>query len=583
MKTIVKAVTIIGLFAATLMLPGCGVIKDYVSNEVNDKATKEIQNSEEYQTYEQYREEGILTEEGVYPKPDSDVPSETTQNTKSVKITISNNSFLDCLFYTDEETKTPLSTKNLYLDPGESLFVADVTVNNNISNLYDFSCFRIWSYDEEGERSNEPYAEVSNKNGLLLKIPDDYSGAGFSVEPIGSYTDRHISANAYYLNDGKKMNLPNGQWQVNGESFNEVTDISPVDSYTIVYDYSTYRDDYYFVKSNPNCWYSKESNHTVIFREVSSNEEETEFAVEMHPYITMTVINSCLGFTSDWFLIGDHGEGIIQSIKKGNESLEQGHIGESTFEINKLKVGDTISIRVGKEYKINGVGVSVGTAVPLGSDAENGYEYTVIVPDTRNGISIEITERNSKSEGTFQGYNMANADITIKRSNGTILKNGDELPGDNEKVTMTITPHEGYYINGFNDNKNCSYVKKNVKFSKLEEDILDILDEHQSIKFISLNLTFSDEAGTYNYKLDGKNVTESPLLNVRIGQKLEVDYKANDGYSITYGWPWQKIVSDASNLAGREDSIKKTIEVSAEMDGKTVDRETFGIIVEKEG
>ena len=81
--------------------------------------------------------------------------------------------------------------------------------------------------------------------------------------------------------------------------------ISPVDSYTIIYNYDAYQDDYYFVRSSPECWYSKESNHSVIFREVSSNEQNTEFAVEMHQYVTLNVTNSCRSWNADIPFIGD--------------------------------------------------------------------------------------------------------------------------------------------------------------------------------------------------------------------------------------------------------------------------------------
>lgn len=584
MKTIRKDIVLCCFLATTaLMLSGCGQLKDYVSNEVTAASENEIQNSNEYKDYEKYQADGLLGEDGLYPLPSSDDAIETSDNQKSTKITIATNSYLKCGYYTDENANTPILGGELYLDPGDSLYASDVTVNNDISNLYDFSCFRIWAYDQDGRKGSEPYKEVTARSGLLLKIPDNYSGTGFSIEPIGSYTDRHITARAYSIKDNQEIDLPSGQWKVNNEKFNGSVDISPVDSYTIEYDYSPYKDDYYFVDSTPAYWYSKESNNTVIFREVSSNEQETAFAVEMHPYVTMTVTNKCLNWASGLPIIGDQGKGIIQSISKEADPIEQDYTGKSSFEIKKLKVGEKLSIRVGKDFKITGIDVNVGTSVPLGSNAENGYEYTIIVPDTGKGIGIEITERNSNAEGTYQGYNQANADIEIKRANGTVLKSGEELPGDDEKVTLTITPHEGYYIDGFTDKKNYSYVKKKVEFSKLEKDILSILEDHQAIKFISLNLVFSDEAGTYTYKLDGNKITDSPLQNVRIGQKLKVDFKANKGYTITHSWFGAKAFSDVKTRAGGTDSVSESINISADMDGITVDRETFGIIVEKEG
>ena len=587
MKTIRRDIVLLSFLATlALTISGCGQLNDYVAREVTEASENEIQNNNGYKDYVKYQSDGLLGEDGLYQLSDvgEAIENESIGKQKSLKISIATNSFLKCDYYTDENVKTPIVGSELLLDPGDSLFAADVSVNNNISNLYDFSCFRIWAYDQDGRKGNKPYSEVTERSGLLLKIPESFTGTGFSIEPIGSYTDRHITARAFTYKNNQEINLPNGEWKVNNVAFNGSTDISPVDPYTIQYDYSKYKDDYYFVRSTPAQWYSKESENTVIFREVSSNEQETTFSVEMHPYITMKVANKCLKWGSDLPFIGDHGKGIIQSISRdGKDDSAKDYTGQSSFDIKKLKAGEKLSIRVGKEFKISGIDVSVGTAVPLGSDAENGYEYTIIVPDTNKGIGIEITERSSNAEGTYQGYNQANADVEIKKANGTVLKIGEELPGDKEKVTLTITPHEGNYINGFTDKKNYSYVKKKIEFSKLEKDILSILESHQAIKFISLNLVFSDDAGTYAYKLDGDKITDSPLKNVRIGQKLKVDFRANKGYVITHSWFGAKAVSDLKTRAGGTDTISETIDIYAEMDGATVDRETFGIIVEKEG
>ena len=569
--------------ASIIALTGCGPLKNYVSEKVITESEKRINSTEEYQKYEEYRSEGMLTEDGVYPEPSQGQVETAEAGSKSVELSIATNSFLNCIYYTDEQTKAPITSNLIHLDPGESLFVANVLVNNDISNLYDFSCFRIWKYDENGNRSKKPYDEVTNRSGLLLKVPEGFEGTGFSIEPVGVYTKRKITARAYYVNNGEEKDLPNGQWKVNKKSFGKSVEISPVESYTLVYDYSAYKDDFYFVESTPSAWYSNENEHTVTFREVSSNEQETEFAVKMHSFVTMSVTNSCLSWASGIPIFGDHGKGIIQSIKIGSKPLGQDHTQDKSFEINKLKVGDTVSIRVGKEFKINGVGVNIGNPIPLGSNAENGYEYTISVPDTNKGISVEITERSSNAEGVFQGYSIDNADITIKRANGTQLKIGEELPGDDEKVAILIAPHEGYYINGFNKKDTYSYEDKSIKFSKLEKEITSILDKHSPIKFISLNLVFSDEAGTYTYKLDGDEVTDSPLLNVRIGQKLDVVFTANEGYSITRGNIITETWSNVRSRVGAEDTASESIKITPDMDGTTVDRDTFGISVEKEG
>ena len=587
MKSIRRILLVLGLLLFVLALSGCGRLEDYVSSSVAAASDAEIQSTEEYKQYKEYEAAGYLDENGLYFMPAAIESEDDTNTAQAVKVTIASNAFLNCIYYTDEQLKTPVAARNLFLKPGESLYVDSVTVTNDISNLYDFSHFRIWSYDQEGQRSKTPYQEISARSGLILKIPDSYGGTGFAIEPIGYYTSRHITARAFYLDNGQEYPLDIGQWKVDNVVFRESVDINPVDSYTITYDYSDYKDSYYFVDSSPSCWYSKESKdaNTVTFREASSNDQGTAYAVELHSFVAMNVKNLCVSLTDRIPIFGDHGEGIIQSIRREKEDLGKNIIGkDDSFKIEKLKVGDRVSVRVGKEYKISGIDVDVGQAIPLGSSAENGYEYNFVVPETRKDITIEITERNSEAERLFEGFDYwPHADVSVKYTNGTLLKIGQELPGDNQKVTLTISPHEGYYIEGFTDKNTYSFVKKNIKYSQLEKEILSILEDHPDRHFISLNLVFADEMGSFTYKLDGKAVTNTSLVNVRVGQTLKVEYKANKGYSITHSWIGANAVSDAWTKIGGSDSISSSIKVTEELNGKTIDRETFGIIVEKEG
>ena len=561
--------------AALALLTGCGMLNDYVSEQVAAESENAIQNSAEYRQYKQYKEEGLLAENGLYATPEPQPADDPTENARKVRVTIAKNSFLDCTFYTDEQSKEPIESSEVWLAPGECLYCANVTVNNPV-RLYDFSCFRIWSYDQNGERSTEPYDELKTQNGRILKIPDRFTGTGFSIEPIGVYTNREITARAYFMQNGKEAELPNGKWTVNGKVFDKTSEISPVESYTIVYDYSAYKNDFYYVSSSPSCWYSKESDNTVIFREVSSTEPEKDFSVEMHPFVTLTVKNLSKPIVR--MPLGNNGESIIKTIQKEGKTLCEEKWEEKSFDIKELRVAETVSIRVGKEYKIVGKGVNVGTPIPLGSDAENGYEYSIVIPDTNKGISIEIAERNSQTDAVFLGYNMANADITIIRANGTELRLGDELPSDNEKVELVITPRTGYYVTDKEDDNYCFRSKK-MEFKKLEGTIQSVIAEHTAKPFITLNLVFEDELGSYSYTLDGKPITSSPVTNARIGQKLKVRFTANDEYRIDYGWFGGKTFSDVKALFG---SLPLK-EITADMDNTIIDWKTFDLHVEKRG
>lgn len=560
MRSMKKPQLALGLLLMALSLSGCAELDDYVINSVQIAADEQIQEREEYIQYEQYANDGVLDGNGTYALAVTDETNENTEGdaTGLIPVTFAKNSFLSCVYYTNTQDQT-VSSELCYLNPGDKVFAAGVTANNPNSNLYDFSEFRIWSYDLEGRRSASPYKTIKAKSGILFQIPQDYNGSGFSVEPVGDYADRQITVESYFIdNSGQKQELLGGRWEINGEPFKESTSISPVDSFTMVYDYSNYADDYYFVESTPSCWYSKESDHTVIFREASSNEETTDYSVCMHPYVTLTIEKTEL---LDKF----SNKSRITSIQKNAEDI----MPEDGNSIPNLKVGDIINIRVAKDCKLTGTGVNVGTAVPLG----DGYEYTLIVPDTNKGITIAVSERNKDAEGRYEGYTIANADLTLKKEDGSVIKIGDELPGDSEKVTVEITPHAGYYIAG--KNVKDDIYKKEMKYSKFAEDVRSIISDHPAEHFVAVTLDYNDECGECAYKLDGKDVAGS-TVTARVGQTIELEFTADSRFKIVRdNW-----ISDKWTSLVGSNSASAKIEVTADMDGITIDREAFGIRVE---
>lgn len=579
MKSIKTVICGIGVLSAVLLLSGCSQIDKYVKDSITNQAQIELQELDEYNQYEEYVADDLLNEEGTcrldllkqvdYPVPNTD---------GLIPVTLPRNSFLSFQYQRNEEDAYPIGTEICYVAPGDSIYATRMTINNSISNLYTFSEFRIWSYDAEGHRGNTPYAEVKQNSGLLLTIPQDYTGTGFSIEPLGNYSDRSISAKAYFINnDGAQQIIDGGVWTVGKQEFKDIISISPVDSYTLKYDYSKYADDYYFVSSTPKCWYSKDASQTVIFQEASSNEETTTYSVLMHPYVTLTVNNKCVTLADHIPLISTGGNSIITSITKANESLLPANTNVDSFDVTKLRVGDIISIRVGKDYKITGTGVKVGSAAPLGSNADNGYEYTFTIPDTNKGIQISVTKRNSDAEGKYHGYTLANADLTLYRSDSSIVQVGDELPADSENVTVEIKAHYGYYLDGKNVTDYSVYSKK-MKFSDFQKNLSSIINEHPAVQYVTITVDPKDDCGTCVYKLDGDIIT-SNTFKARIGQKIELEFTANGHYKIVWdGW-----VSDKwSDLWGKNSASAK-IEVTADMNGTTINRANFGIKVEEAG
>lgn len=559
----------ISSLSAVVLLSGCAQLNEYVETTVRNQAEIEIQKNDEYIQYAQYLSENLLDDNGVYQF----ATSETTDLSPQIPVTFAKNSFLECQYNSNNEEPYPIETEICYLAPGDSLYSSSVAVKNSKSNLYAFDKFRIWSFDSKGQRGDKPFTEVKSDSGLLLTIPEDYNGSGFAVEPIGVYSNREISVKAYYIDDsGQECPLASGNWTVGNKEIKKGhVSINPLESYTIQYNYSKYPN-YYVVSSEPECWFINENEKTVIFQEASSLNEATEYSVCMHQYVNFTIKNEC------YSIFGTGGKGIITSISRGIEDLLQKETNTDSFNLPNLRVGDEIIIRVGPDYMITSKVINVGSGVPLGSSADDGWEYTIEIPDINDEIQINVAKSNSDRIATWPGYDLQNADLSLTRMNdNAIVKVDDRLPGDSDNVIVRIEPHSGYYLDGKNV-ENYSLYSKKMKFSEFQKNAEAIINDHPAIPYVSIVIDKQDTCGECTYKLDGIAITEG-TINARRGQKIELEFKANSQYKIIRdGW-----VADKWSSLWGTDSISDTIEITADMNGMTITRANFNIQVEKVG
>lgn len=443
----------------------------------------------------------------------------------TVQVTFAANSFLDIDYYYDENLTQPIDTKNCYLNKGESIYVSGIEVQNTKSNLYSFSEFRFVEYDSDGKRKNT--TSTQGVSGVIYTVPNDFDGQGISVLPIGAYKDRELKFDSYYFDTkGELVELDAKMWDLNesGDLFvNGTQTVTPVESYTISFNYSPYKDSYYYVKSSPECFYHKETDSKVVFPKVNSNEEVQKYRVEMHPFITLRIKD-----TEHHWLVDDlFDKGAIKKIEKNSETLDKYKKNSEEFkreeiDIKKLKTSDTITITVGKEYKLVCPNLNLTNSIPV----EDGYQYTVRFPDNNEKkYQIEISTRNSNSEGRFEPREVSNGIVTLSYENGAEIKSGVELPADGQGVVLKISGNEGFYVSG-NDTENGIY-KKTMSFSDYQKDIDKIISEHPVKKYVTVKLPEQDSHGTCTYKLDG-NTIKGQAENLRDDQKLEMTYKLNE-------------------------------------------------------
>jgi hypothetical protein len=167
-----------------------------------------------------------------------------------------------------------------------------------------------------------------------------------------------------------------------------------------------------------------------------------------------------------------------------------------------------------------------------------------------------------------------NAIVTVRNDSTMKMLRSGELVESSEKVTVNIRPNPGYYVSG-KGVKSDAY-QDSMKFSKYGSDIQKIVDEHPVKRYYSITLDSADEYGECVYKLNGNIASGS--IRVKEKQKLTLDYKIiKPGYSIegAKGIMW--------NIGKNDQKKTESLEITASLDGKTINRDTFGIRVVKGG
>lgn len=242
---------------------------------------------------------------------------------------------------------------------------------------------------------------------------------------------------------------------------------------------------------------------------------------------------------------------------------EEENVKKKELMLEKLKCGDTITIRIDNGYKVTASGLEISNPI----DVENGtvQEYKITIPET---FELELGITISKKTATLGGFTMKtvnNAVISVTDENGNILQDGDRVD-DNEKLTVTITPTSGYYVTG-KKVKDGVY-QDTMKYKEYFSNIDKIIEDHPVKKLINVTLDDSDDYGTCVYTIDGEVV--SGTIVMREGQKIKLEYTLTDSnYQIDSGW----IIIKTKETA--------TFEISEGSDGKTLSREDFNIQIKK--
>lgn len=556
------------LMSIVILLSGCSLKtdgSDYGSLITNDS---------DYKQYTSLKEEGLLDESGAYfdsrliPNEESELPEDNSL----INVTFASNSFIDIRYSLYEDFREEIKTSQCFIQPGDSLY-AKISLKNTKSNLYQCDCIEIFEISDDGSRKLIKTINVS-ENEDSYQIQFDGEGKQYSIIPVGEYENRILVFESFYKDKSNNNQQLGGTWYVNGNSYTEgIAEISPLESYTVKYDYSEYADSYYYVKSDPVCFYDKESEHSVIFWEANPNDEGTEYSVEMHRFITVNISNT------DYSLVNSLANKYfgrpraLISIAKNQAELEIED--KASVDLKMLKCGDKLTLRVDEHFKVTSDLLVISAPTPI----EGGFEYSITIP-TRNDIydyRITISARNSDTTGTYSDSDVAisNGRLVLTYKDGTLIENGSELPGDNEEVIVKIIPDDGYYVTG-------SKVKDDVysetmKYSNFEKDRESIILNHPIKKYITITLSTTDQFGKCIYLLSGKEI--SGTVSLKEGDKIKLEYTLTDNAYEIVRKDW---FDDLLSGLFYKDSVTITITISSEMDGQTLSPDQYIELSKKE-
>lgn len=347
-----KRIIILGLICLFL-LSGC-------SAETVDTLSPILQftNVEEdgdYQKYIDMLSNGKLNAEGFYPIENSGYQEAPDGK---VQVTFGKNRSLNISYSTDEKGENPIAVSFCWLSPGESIYaVLRDTPNSN--TLYSLSEFRIQEYDADGNLLQEETRSAENGSEPLLTIPETYPAGGYSILPVGQYTEGTIRTEVYYTDsEGNICPLSNtGTWKLNGTPLtSQELQVSSVSKPALTYTIDS--ENYFFVSSDPQMPDPESITDTVSFLPAEFISNSLQFSVELHSYIPLEL-------TFDEPAVITVNSGSEQTIEK-NKPWSQ-----------KLRYGDQVTIVTTGHCKTVNCDPHYFTADKSPTDGAIQYQLTV--------------------------------------------------------------------------------------------------------------------------------------------------------------------------------------------------------------
>lgn len=251
-------------FMSLISLVGCSKIDTHLEAQIEKQSG--IKEDAYYQAYCSYAENDKLDKDGYYIDDTQDVSDIVEEELPEnlVQISVSDNAYLDIEYYSDPSFKNRITDNIFKLSQGETVY-AQVSVNHDApSSAYCFEGFRILKIDQDGDRELLETKPVGD-DGLVLSVKSDDLGKELAIEPVGKYEARELTLMDSYIDNNDEEHPLSGNWIVNDKPVldNRVS-INPVSTYIISYEFDS--NEYFYLSSEPECFYSNNEDGLVIFR-----------------------------------------------------------------------------------------------------------------------------------------------------------------------------------------------------------------------------------------------------------------------------------------------------------------------------
>ena len=393
-------------------------------------------------------------------------------------------------------------TSPRYMEEGTTIYVR---YNNPEASFYEFKGFKIYSYDENGDRSDE-IIEIDNKD--QITIPDDLYYDQISIEPFGVFKQRTLNLSDT-IDGEEKDNI----WIIGDDEYTAPSvNINATIPYSVSFKYDPQL--YYVVSYSPSNRVVSAGSGSVIFFEenpfaASRRNLVTDYSVQLKPYTYFS------------FEETRH----IKIISVRGEEISAKELQSTPF-----KIGDTVTIVTDRDWILSGYGIDIKNI----AITEDSRVYSVTVIDNNDyniGLSLTKTVTHTVTlnlqelqEGEQEptvgiSYGEYSSEIykDLQEKKNFELKDGETLylrirntAASRQKMTVTLVYEDGHTnIDGIGTTEyNTQFKFGNNRATNLQQIKLEI---DYGIYFCDVN---NDPALTVSYYNDesGEKIKNGDFL-----------------------------------------------------------------------